>query len=113
MNDPWVAHDCTVLDLSTVTPKPIQWLCPGRIPLGMFVLIAGQPGVGKTTISHSIAAILSTGGKWPFSDQNALPGGVVILTAEDDPKYTLVPRLMAAEADLKRIKVIQTVAKGK
>lgn len=105
------SHDCTVLDLDTVTPKPISWLWPGRFPLGMFVLLAGQPGVGKTTISHSIAAITSTGGKWPFSDQRAIPGGVLILTAEDDPKYTLVPRLMAAGADLKRIKVIQSVAR--
>lgn len=102
-------HDCTVLDLSTVTPEPIKWLWPGRIPLGMFVLMAGQPGVGKTTISHSIASILTTGGKWPFSEHRATPGSVVILTAEDDPKYTLVPRLMAAGADLKRIKMIQSV----
>ncbi len=102
-------HDCTVLDLDTVKPEPIKWLWPGRIPLGMFVLMAGQPGVGKTTISHSIASILTTGGKWPFSEHRATPGGVVILTAEDDPKYTLVPRLMAAGADLKRIKMIESV----
>lgn len=102
-------HDCTILDLDTVIPEPIKWLWPGRIPLGMFVLMAGQPGVGKTTISHSIAAILTAGGRWPFSDHHAKPGSVVILTAEDDPKYTLVPRLMAAGADLKRIKLIQSV----
>ena len=90
MMDPWQAHDCTILDLSTVTPEPVEWLWPGRIPLGMFVLLAGQPGVGKTTISHSIAAILTAGGKWPYSDDTAVVGDVVILTAEDDPKYTLV-----------------------
>jgi putative DNA primase/helicase len=111
MNDPWQAHDCTILDLSTVTPEAIKWLWPGRFPLGMFVLLAGQPGVGKTTISHSIAAILSAGRKWPFSDHRADTGDVAILTAEDDPKYTLVPRLMAANADLKRIKQIQSVAR--
>ena len=105
------AHDCNILDLSTVTPEPIKWLWPGRIPLGMFVLMAGQPGVGKTTISHSIAAILTTGGKWPFSEHHAEPGNVIILTAEDDTKYTLVPRLMAAGADLRRIKQIQSVTK--
>jgi putative DNA primase/helicase len=77
----------------------------------MLVLMAGQPGVGKTTISHSIAAITSTGGKWPFSDHHAEPGTVIILTAEDDPVHTLVPRLMAANADLKRIKMIQSVAR--
>lgn len=108
-DNPWPAHDCTVLDLDTVTPEKIQWLWPDRIPLGMFVLLAGQPGVGKTTISHSISAILTSGGKWPFSNHHAKPGGVIILTAEDDPVYTLVPRLMAANADLKRIKLIKSV----
>ena len=102
-------HDCTILDLSTVTPEPVRWLWPGRIPLGMFVLIAGQPGVGKTTISHSIAAILTAGGKWPYSDHRADPGDVVILTAEDDPVYTLAPRLIAAGANRKRVKLIQSV----
>ena len=106
-----ILHDCTILSLDTVTPEPIRWLWPRRIPLGMFVLLAGQPGVGKTTISHSIASTLTIGGKWPYSDHKADTGDVVILTAEDDPKYTLVPRLMAAGADLKRIKVIQSVAR--
>ena len=72
-------HDCTILDLDTVTPEPVRWLWSGRIPLGMFVLIAGQPGVGKTTISHSIAAILTTGEKWPFSEHHADTGDVIIL----------------------------------
>ena len=102
-------HDCKVLDLSEVTPEPIRWLWPGRIPLGMYSLMAGNPGVGKSTIAFSIAAIVSNGGRWPFSQHQAEPGHVIILTAEDDPKFTLVPRLMAADADLTRISVIQSV----
>ena len=104
-------HDCTIIELSEVTPEPIKWLWLDRIPLGMFSLLAGNPGVGKSTIAFSIAAILSRGGKWPFSQHRAEPGHVIILTAEDDPKYTLVPRLMAADADLTRISVIQSVAR--
>ena len=104
-------HDCNILNLDSVTPEPVRWLWPGRIPLGMFVLIAGQPGVGKTTISHSIAAILTTGGKWPFSEHHADPGRVVILTAEDDPVYTLAPRLIAAGANRKRVELLKSVAK--
>ena len=109
--NPWQSHDCTILALDTVTPEPIRWLWPGRIPLGMFVLIAGQPGVGKTTISHSIAATLTNGGKWPFSDHHADTGDVIILTAEDDPVHTLAPRLIAAGANRKRVKLIQSVAR--
>jgi putative DNA primase/helicase len=104
-------HDCKVLELDQVTPEPIKWLWPGRIPLCMFSLLAGNPGVGKSTIAFSIAAIVSTGGTWPFSGDRATAGTVVIMSAEDDPKYTVVPRLMAAGADLTRVKMIQSVAR--
>jgi putative DNA primase/helicase len=104
-------HDCKVLSLADVQPQNVKWLWPDRIPLGMYSLMAGQPGVGKTTISHSIAAIVSNGGQWPFSEHRAEQGHVIILTAEDDPKYTLVPRLMAANADLNYISMIQSVAR--
>jgi len=102
-------HDCKIINLADVTPKPIRWLWPDRIPLGMFSLLAGQPGVGKTTIAMSMAAIVTRGGTWPFSQDRALQGRVAILTAEDDPKYTLVPRLMAAGADLTRVITVQSV----
>jgi putative DNA primase/helicase len=102
-------HDCNVVALADVKPEPIRWLWRDRIPLGMFSLLAGQPGVGKTTIAMSITAIVTRGGTWPFSQDRALQGRVVILTAEDDPKYTLVPRLMAAGADLTRVIVVQSV----
>lgn len=104
------SHDCAVLNLADVTPAPIRWLWPGRFPLGMYSLLAGQPGVGKSTIAFSMAGIVSTGGTWPFTNDRAEVGDVVILTSEDDPKYTLVPRLLAAGADLARIRVIQSVA---
>jgi hypothetical protein len=106
-------HDCKLLNMSTVKPEPIKWLWPGKIPAGMYSLLAGQPGVGKTTISYSIAAIVTTGGKWPLSEHRATPGRVIILTAEDDPKYTLAPRLIAAGADLSKVEVIQSVTRAR
>jgi hypothetical protein len=77
----------------------------------MFSLLAGNPGVGKSTIAFSIAAIVSTGGKWPLSEARATAGTVVIMSSEDDAKYTIVPRLMAHGADLTRVKMIQSVAR--
>lgn len=104
-------HDCKILTLADVTPRKVEWLWPGRIPLGMFSLLAGQPGVGKSTIAFSMAAIVSTGSTWPFTLEKATPGDVVILTAEDDMACTLSPRLIAAGADLSRIRVIESVSK--
>jgi putative DNA primase/helicase len=102
-------HDCNIVSLSGIEPRSVEWLWPDRIPLGMFSLLAGNPGVGKSTIAFTIAAIVSNGGKWPFSDQNAAPGEVIILTSEDDAQYTIVPRLIAAGADRSRIHMIQSV----
>jgi hypothetical protein len=40
------------------------------------------------------------------------PGGVLFLTAEDDPADTLRPRLEAAGADLTRVRIIDGVIRG-
>ncbi|MCH7871502.1 MAG: AAA family ATPase, partial [Planctomycetes bacterium] len=43
-----------------VLPQPLQWLWPGRIPLGRLTLLIGDPGVGKSMLVADIAARAST-----------------------------------------------------
>lgn len=101
--------DLGMLDLSTVTPKQVQWLLKNRIPIGKFSMLAGEGGLGKTFAMLSIAAGVSTGSLCPGGGDERYPiGDVIILTAEDDPEDTIVPRLMAMGADLKRIVVLGT-----
>jgi transcriptional regulator with AAA-type ATPase domain len=45
--------------LSDVQAHPIEWLWPGRIPLGKITLLDGDPGTGKSLIAMSIAASIS------------------------------------------------------
>lgn len=85
----------------TIRPKPVRWLWDERLPLGELVLIAGREGVGKSTRAYQLAADVSRG---------ALPGefagkprGVLIAATEDSWEHTIVPRLMAAGADLSRV----------
>ena len=110
MNEnPWQGHDCTIVELDTVTPEQIKWLWPGHIPLGKLALLGGMPSTGKTTITHSIIATLSVGGCFPLSHEPVNPADTLILTCEDDAADTVVPRLIATGADLSRIAIIQSV----
>jgi AAA domain len=94
--------------VADVDREPVRWLWPGRIPLGKLVTLDGDPGVGKSTLTLTIAAKVSTGS--PFPD-GARPerGDVILLSAEDDIGDTIRPRLEAAGADLSRCWVLPDV----
>lgn len=46
---------------SEIQPEPIDWLVEGSIPLGMLMVIGGQPGLGKSQIALKLAAAITTG----------------------------------------------------
>jgi hypothetical protein len=74
----------------------------------LLVLLGGHPEEGKTLLAIYMASIVSTGGRWPDGSQ-AERGNVIILSAEDDAADTVVPRLMAAGADLSRCYIVDAV----
>ncbi len=88
---------------------PISWLWEGRIPLGKLFMLVGDPGLGKSLVTDTLAAHVTRG--FPFPVDNCTPpvGDVVILSAEDDPADTIKPRLEAVEADCTRIHFIEAV----
>ena len=94
---------------SDIESKPVDWLWPGRIARGKLTIIAGDPGLGKSQITASIAAIVSTGGLWPVDRDYCPVGGVLFMSAEDDPADTIRPRLEAAGADLRLIHFVDGV----
>jgi RecA-family ATPase len=91
-----------LLSADTIHPEPIQWLWEGWMASGKLHILAGPPGTGKTTVATAFAAILSKGGIWP-DGTSAPSGNVLIWSGEDDPKDTLVPRLIASGGDLTRV----------
>src|SRR5215212_6847425 len=86
-----------------ISPERIEWLWPRRVAIGKQTLIAGEAGLGKSQILSAMAAAITMGGDWPCAEGRAPLGNVIILSAEDGVADTIVPRLMAAGADLKRV----------
>lgn len=86
---------------SDIKPRPVHWFWKDRLPLGMVSLLAGREGIGKTTVAYTLVADTTRG---------QLPGrcfgthrNVIIVATEDSWEHTVVPRLMAAGADLERV----------
>ena len=94
----------TLFSAADIVPKRVQWMWKGRIPLGKVTVIDGRPGLGKSSMLLDITARATRGREMPDGfDPTTGPCNVLIVTAEDDWEDTVVPRLMAAEADLTRV----------
>jgi putative DNA primase/helicase len=94
---------------STIEMSAIEWLWPNRFALGKLGILAGLPDEGKGQVLCDMAARITCGLDWPCGEGTAPRGKVVLLTAEDDPKDTVVPRLVAAGADLEHIEIVHMV----
>ena len=81
----------------------VDWLWPGRFARGKFGLIAGLPDMGKGQIAAFIVAAVTNALEFPCGEGAAPQGNVIWFNAEDSMKDTVIPRLVAAGADLKRV----------
>ena len=87
---------------SQVDPKPVDWLVRPYIARGMFTLLQGDPGEGKSYLSLALSSMVSNGcGPEWFGPRE--PRDVLFLSSEDSMEYTIVPRLKLLEANLARI----------
>ncbi|MDQ6617392.1 MAG: AAA family ATPase [Actinomycetota bacterium] len=96
--------------VADVQPEAVDWLWPGRLPLGKVTVLDGDPGLGKSTLTLDVAARLTTGSPMPDGHRLDGPSGAVILSAEDGIGDTIRPRLEAAGADLGRVFVLDAIA---
>lgn len=93
---------------SEVQPEPVDYLWSKRLAKGMFTLLAGDPGLGKSLLCDAIAAETTRGSRLP-DGKAAAPGGVIIMAPEDSPEHTIIPRLKAAGADLSKVILLSEV----
>ena len=103
------APSVVLVRASEIEPERIGWLWPGIIASGKITGLVGYPGLGKSQVAIDVASTVSTGRLWPGGARNGNAGDVIILAAEDDAADTIVPRLIAAGANLTGVHVVKAV----
>ena len=101
-----------LLSLLQMEAQQMEFLWGNRLPTGALNLLLGDPNLGKTWIALYIASKVSRGGLWPDAqndDDCAPKGSVVLLTAEDDLRRTIRPRLDSLGADVGKIHALEGV----
>ncbi len=91
----------TIAAASSIKPQRVRWLWEDRLPLPGLSLLGGREGIGKSTCAYQLAADITRGTL--AGEFYGTPRAVAIAATEDSWPHTVVPRLMAAGADLDRV----------
>ena len=89
-----------LIPASQIKSEHLDWLIPNWVPHRSITLLAGREGLGKSTIASNIAAQATTGGL------TGKPINVAYVATEDSLSITVKPRLVAAGADLNRVRLL-------
>lgn len=89
-----------VTPASTITPRKMRWFLKDQIPFNTLSTFAGKGGESKSTQALNVAA---QGSRGELDGDIDGPVNTLIVSVEDDWQTIVVPRLMAAGADLGRI----------
>jgi len=96
--------------LSSVSSRETFYLIQDRIPMGMFTLIVGGGGAGKSTFLTEVACRVSRGEPLPGATRALVPAGSTIyITTENQPEEVSRPRAIACRGDLARIFYVRNV----
>lgn len=99
-----------------IAPQAINWIWDGHLASGKLNLLGGSPGTGKSGIVINLTAAVSRGSaECPLPDASIPPQGhVVILASEDGVEDTIIPRLIAAGANMDFVHIVRgTVVHGR
>lgn len=96
-----------IVALANIPTGSVDWLIKDRIPAGEITLLAGDGGVGKSTIAVEIISRISTGKPSFLDPREREPGNVLILSGEEDPSRVIKPRIEKAGADMERVFVVR------
>jgi hypothetical protein len=91
-----------------IPPRPVQWGWEDRLPAAHVSIIAGREGIGKSLLLTWLAAQV-TRGILPGVYEGT-PRPVFYCATEDSWQHTIVPRLIAAGADLNLVYRVEVEA---
>ena len=95
------SRQLTLTKASQIQIAPVHWCWQNRLAFGEFSLLGGREGIGKSMLAYWLAAEITTG-RLPGANFKTAKS-VIIAATEDSWEHTIVPRLMAAKADLNKI----------
>lgn len=101
-----------VRSLDKVEAEEVEWLWPGRIPIGKPTVVLGRMGDGKSTFTTFVAATVTTGRCWPDTPEDNDPGSVLFLSAEENAADAIRPRMDAFGADSRKVGIIDSINEG-
>jgi len=85
--------------LDGMTPKAIHWLWEGRIAYSKIANFEGDPELGKSLVTLDLGSRATRAGEFPGGSR-VERAALLFIAAEDDYDDTIIPRLVAADADL-------------
>jgi putative DNA primase/helicase len=88
---------------------PVAWWWRRRLPRGKVLIIAGDPGLGKSYLVTDVHARASTGAAWPDEADMRTPVHSIVLSAEDGAEDTIKLRLDGQGANGSLIHVVRAI----
>ena len=107
-NLPETGRHLILTSAAAIKPRPVFWLWKGRLALGTLGLLAGREGLGKSTLAYWMAAQITQGTL--YGEFQGRPKSVLVCATEDSWEHTIVPRLIAAQADLTKVFRVEVIA---
>jgi len=96
----------TVINADEAPLEELNWLYPNRIPSGAVTFYVGKPGNAKSLSVTDLVARKSSGADFHECKNPDPPMKVLLYAGEDPINQVVVPRLMAAGANLKNVKLL-------
>jgi len=99
-----------IIEASSIITQPVRWIYDHWLAEEELTVLAGPPGAGKTTFACAIATGITKGNGYQLHPGFKVNGNghVLFINNEDSMHSTLLPRLIAAGANLDFVHFIST-----